>query len=144
MKSNLFKLSFAFILFLSTTSCQKEGAQGPAGPAGPAGSANVKSVSFENQSFFFNPLTNKYQINLTVSDITGDIFNNGSVSAYLGSVDDPSTGWTALPGNFTPDYSTDSLTHFYDFVWSTGSVSILTNDNPGYNVNVHVVIANSN
>ena len=54
-----------------------QGPQGPQGAQGPAGSANVSTV------LFTSPAWSGTQINITVPQITTDIYNSGVVLAYM-------------------------------------------------------------
>jgi len=143
MKSQTAHLVVFLFFSLLMFSCTKEGdtgPQGPAGPTGPQGNANVKTVTFTNQPFTQNPLVNVYQVLVTVPDITTAILQKGTVNAYVAKANNNSTDWTALPGNFTPDLNNASLSRFYNFNYGTGAATIYTTTNPGYNVDLKIVV----
>jgi hypothetical protein len=137
------RLLIVVVIVFFLVRCTKEGPTGPQGaqgPPGPQGNANVKAIIFTNQAFTFNQLVNVYQILQTVPDITADIVQKGSVSAFVAKANNNNSDWTALPGNFTPDFSNPSLSRFFDFNYAPGNATIYTTTDPGYNVDVKFVI----
>jgi len=132
-----------FIYFLVTTGCTKNGDTGPQGPQGlqgPQGNANVKTALYTNQAFTYNTLASVYQATVSVPDITAAIVQKGSVSAFVAKANNNNVGWTALPGNFTPNVTNASIQRFFNFNYASGTATIYTNNLPGYNVDIKVVI----
>jgi hypothetical protein len=136
----------SIFLLLSLVSCTREvvGPQGPEGPQGPPGNANVQAVIFTNRPFTYNELADVYQVLVDVPQITADILSSGSVSAFVASANSNNTSWTALPGNFSPDFQEFPLVPF-DFQYSSGSATIYTATDPGFgNVDLKIVVTAGN
>lgn len=128
------KLAFCFLLFIfGLTSCTKEeGPAGPQGPQGPAGNANVKVVTMNNQAIEEHPLLpGIYLVTLDIDEITSSVMSNGSVQVFLGEANSNNISWTAVPGNFSPDFGVIP-TLYYDVQTVSGTVVIYTNSQPPY------------
>ncbi len=153
IKNLLFLLSIVLFLF----SCEVEGPMGPQGTAGQNGqngkdgqdgNANVVSEVFTiNTSDWvehgtFGSITHYYDVTLIISEITNDIFQSGSVIAYLKSSSDT---YIALPYTFTDiGYYTT-----YSFGYQVGKLIIEIQDSdfmtlrPDSQITAKIVIVES-
>jgi hypothetical protein len=140
---------------LTTFSCTKEGKQGETGPAGANGingtngtdgNANVKSYTINVASGNWTLSGNTYYFDASISGITSDIINSGSVQIFMEST--TSTGvWLTMPWI---EYINSSTFSTYNFNHSLGGVRIFKTDsditppsNPGVRKFKVIVISSS-
>lgn len=144
MRSNFLSCFIGCLFCLASVGCTKDGDMGPQGPAGPQGAqgnANVQTSIFTNQAFTQNPLAGGvYQVLVTVPAISADILQKGTVNAYVAKANNNNTDWTGVPGNFTPDFTNPSLSRFYNFSYGSGVATIYSTTDPGYKVDVKIVV----
>lgn len=113
---------------------------GPEGPIGPEGGANITTVVFKNVSFFNNELAGVYQVFLDTDELTDEIIANGDVSAFIAKANSDNSEWTALPGNFSPVFEDDTQSRFFDFNFAKSRAVVYSSVDPGYNVDIKLVI----
>ena len=150
-KSILYLTLMAVIIIYITASCAKEGPIGPQGiqgEKGNPGSVNIKTynITFSNSDWYFlGTLGNsdaRWVADFYNSEITNDVFNNGTVLMYYKS---SSGHWVSLPQTFYSGTFSYTLTYGYN----NGSVFLARYDsdlnpiNPGYLESKIVIIPGS-
>ncbi len=128
MKKHTIKMTAAFLMLAATLGSCTKGSKGDTGPQGPAGTngtngtngvVNVHSgtVTLTASNWSYNSSYWEYSSDVADVDITTDVVDNGTVSAFIQN----STGvWEAMPLTI---YSTSTQSYTYTYQFYSGGVT---------------------
>ena len=114
------KLLPVFALLLLTLGCE-----GPTGPKGKDGNANVHTRFYTATSTDWDLSGSSYTIQLTNTDITQSIVDNGAVLVYMKTAN---TSWELLPVTL---YISSSSILIFSAVYDLNTVAIFATNNSG-------------